>query len=181
MKNVTDQFNRYRECARHLWNSYFVEKTSSAPKWELRDAYDDICTRLFSSLVLVPLGKSGSSKSRSYDASPEPLLFIRVIPVADMRIHVNRDATPGPYWDYLDDLVNGNDLDMRFIDCFDFEVLEFRDFRYYRTRIVASKTRMDIVGRDALVASNNVQIIFNDEPIQNVKKKKGSGEKKRGR
>ena len=58
MKDVTHLLNRYRECVRSLWNAYFMNQESVIPDWDMRDAYEDICVKLFSALVLNRVGRN---------------------------------------------------------------------------------------------------------------------------
>jgi hypothetical protein len=157
---ATQLVNAYRECARNLWNIYFRELLSPENQWDVADEYDEICVMLFSSLVLAPLGQYTAKKAHAYDKSPQPLPFLRVIPSSStgVTIHVNREVTCTGYWDYPFKIVKPSDAVLQFIDHFDFDCLGFRDFQYCRARIAASDHHPELIGRDALLDSNNVRI-----------------------
>lgn len=164
MKDVTQLLNRYRECVRGLWNTYFMNQESFTADWELSDEYEEICVKLFTSLVLNRVGRHMHRKSRAFDQSPEPLSFFRVVPSANdgVPIQVSREKNNSQYWDHPTTLIKPDEADMRFIDFFDFGVLDFRGFQYCRVRIVGSNLNADLVGRDALLECNHINILFDD-------------------
>jgi hypothetical protein len=105
--DITYLMNKYRECVRHLWNSYFLEQLSPEDQWDISDEFDDICTMLFSSLVLNPIGCTSRKKSPGYKQFPEPLPCLHVVPLAESGtpIRINREVGASGYWDYPLDLV----------------------------------------------------------------------------
>jgi len=160
MRNVTLIMNRYRECARNIWNVYFNQQFKVDDQWTILDEYDNICVALFSSLVLNPISRTLDKKSTSYEKRPKPMMFLKVIPLVDtgVPISINRSIECSGYWDYSLTCIKTFDADMMFIDYFDFDMVGFRDFQYCRVRIVASDLYPDLIGRDALIESNNVII-----------------------
>lgn len=165
MRDITKIMNRYRECIRNLWNIYFLEQTSQGDDWDRYDKYEEICGLLFSALVLKFVDRLSCKKSLAYELIKEPILFFRVVPCAEsgVPIYINRDVPCTGYWDYPLNIIKPSDVDMRFVDFFDFNLKGFRDFQYCRVRIVGSNTYSEIIGRDALLESNNVKIIFDEE------------------
>ena len=95
--------------------------------------------------------------SPSYLDSPEPLLFLHVIPNTQMPIEINREMKNHGYLDYPVKSINSEEAKLRFIDFFDFDKLGFRDFEYCRVKIVASSDNPDLVGRIALVQPKYVK------------------------
>jgi hypothetical protein len=75
-------------------------------------------------------------------------------------ININREVKCTGYWDYHLNVIKPADAELRFIDYFDFDILGFRDLQYCRVRIVTSEKYPDIVGRDALIGSNHVNILL---------------------
>lgn len=163
-KDVTKFMNRYCECARHLWNTYFLEHISPQNQWDISDEFDEICTRLFSSLVLHQIGCIAHKKSHRYEQFPEPLLCLSVVPSgeAGVPISINREVKASGYWDYPIECITPSDVDLRFIDFFDFDVVGYRDFEYYRVRVVGSPEYPDILGRDALIKTHYANVFFVD-------------------
>jgi len=164
MQDVTSLLNCYRECVRNLWNTYFVNRTSTEG-WDLFDEYDNICVKLFASLVLNEVDKHTHKKSSAFIQFPEPLLFLHVVPSAKSGIPVNicRKKGDACYWDNPTILIKPDETDMRFIDFFDFDLLGFRDFQYCRARILSSNVNSDIVGLDALLLCNYAKIFLEDD------------------
>lgn len=164
MNDITQTMNVYRECTRNLWNIYFIENITQKNEWDISDEFDDICTLLFSSLVLLPNNCTSYKKSHNYEKSPQPLSCLRVIPTLEegVPIQINREIMRTGYWDFPINIVKPEDVDLRFIDFFDFDLLGFRDFRFCSVRIIGSAIYPDIIGRDALLDSNNVKIFFDE-------------------
>src|SRR5258706_2086236 len=162
MTDVTQILNRYRECVRNLWNVFFWIQLN--PDWDIRDKYEDICVKLFSTLVLDQVSRNDYLKSPPYSKSREPLLFFRVIPSASggVPININREKNTSPYWDHPIKIIKPGEMDLRFVDYFDFDVLQFREYRYCLVKIVASKINTDLVGRDALIECDHISIQFDE-------------------
>jgi len=164
MKNITRLTNIYRECSRNLWNTYFIHNISTRNEWDICDEFDNICVLLFSSLVLIPTGCTTCNKSNYYEKFPQPIPYLKVIPAIDdgVPIQINREIEKSGYWDFGLNFIRPADVDLRFIDYFDFDMLGFRDFKFCHVRIIGSDKYPDIIGRDALLECNDV-IIFFDE------------------
>ncbi|SRR2546422_10528788 len=150
--DVTSLMDSYRECARHLWNCYFSKDAEPGQDWNLRDDFNAIAVGLFRSLVLRKLGREDVEVLPDHIIGRQPLLFLRLEAPAGSAIHVNRSAeiTSG-YWDDPVNRVEPDALDLRFFAYFDWWDLGFRDFAFYRVRIVGSRPHPHLVGRDALL------------------------------
>lgn len=167
MKNITSSVNIYRECARNIWNNYFLNQLTDESMYDLKDEFDDICAMLFSSLVLNGIECDSFIKAKAYEKIQVPLDCLHVIPSSEsgIPINVNRELCKSGYWDYPVSLIKPGDIDMRFIDCFDFGQYQFRDFEYYQVRIVNSTCYPDLIGRDALIKASYAEIYFSQEGI----------------
>jgi hypothetical protein len=131
-------------------------------QWDFRDEYDDICVTLFSCLVLEPAGIFDYKMSPSYLDPPEPLLFLYVIPNAEIPIMINREKMKHHgYWDYPVKYISSEEAKLCLIDFFDYDQLGFKDFRYCRVKIVASNNP-DLVGRVALVEPEHVKFYLKE-------------------
>jgi hypothetical protein len=170
MKDVTARFSSYRECVRHLWNGHLLATIAeSLDPWDRRDEFDDVCTILFGSLVLAPLGVAVESAvtnvlSRGRDSGARAIDWIHVVPRAPVGapILINRDPTSnGGYWDHPLSHVASADVDLRFVRWFDFDELAFRDLKYFLVRI-ASAARADVIGRVALVECEYVDVLVDE-------------------
>jgi hypothetical protein len=150
MTDVTAVLNAYRECVRHLWNTNFWRDAEPSNDWDLQNAFDDVAAQLFRTLVLQKLGHDAEVRP-NYGAEQEPLSFLRLaVTSGQSGIMVNRGVGTG-YWDDPLRLIGQGELDLRFIHFFDWWLLGFREFAFYRARIVASEKHPHLVGRDALL------------------------------
>lgn len=150
MRDVTPLMDSYRECARHLWNTYFQHDAEAPADWDLQGDFDFTVARLFRALVLAKV-RHGDVEVLPDNCAPRtPMSFLHVTIAPRSAILVNRERAGG-YWDHPLTAIETGDLDLRFLQYFDWAVLGFRDFAYYRVRIVGSAKIPDVVGKDALV------------------------------
>ena len=172
MNDVTSRLTHHRECVRHLWNTEFTGLVATSPdEWDLCEAFDDICAALFDALVVEPLGLAPVSRAlRVLRPGSTPLPWLRVVPSlpAATPILINRDPTSDHgYWDHPPERVLPTDVELRFVRWFDFDVLGFRDFRYYLVRIVASP-HPDLVGRAALIECEHTKVWLDETAFPDV-------------
>jgi len=73
------------------------------------------------------------------------------------------DAGPR-YWDHPLKRVAPADVDLRFVDWFDFDALAFRDFKYCRVRVIASP-HAEIVGRAALLECDYARFVLDEDAL----------------
>lgn len=167
---ITHLMNRYRECVRHIWNLFFLELLTEEAQWDISDEFDEICVKLFSSLVLNPMGCLSLKKSSSYERSPIPLPCLSVVPSSELgsaSIHINTEKEKASgYWNYPFDTIKSTDVALCFIDCFDFDKLGYKNLEYYMVRIVDSSKNSDIIGRNALIRANCTQIFFEEGAVE---------------
>jgi len=116
---------------------------------------------LFRALVLHGLDVDDSRLLADYRGDQKPLMFLRLEVEPRSQIMVNRTGTSG-YWDDPVTAIERGDCDLRFIQFFDWWDLGFRDFAFYRVRIVASARYPHLVGRDALVPVTSSVKVFYD-------------------
>ena len=165
MRDITQLVQRHRECSRHLWNTYFWPQAESEQDWDLRDQFEDVSAKLFSSLVLWPIERDSYEFRPAYLVPRREMPFIRVVPNGSCPILVNREVSSG-YWDHPIEEVEEADVDMRFIHHFDWASYGHRDFEFFRVLIVSSISHPELNGRHALVRPLNVTVQF-DEGFQN--------------
>lgn len=161
----------YRECVRNIWNLHFLNQKPELV-YDLKEKFDDICALLFSSLVLSSLGCEFLEKAKAYQPIQQQLDCLIVTPISDsgVPVMVNRDVKPSGYWDYPVNTIKPGDVDMRFIDCFDFGQYQFREFEYFQVRIVGSTRTPDLVGRDALIKATHAKVLYSEKNLQKFKK-----------
>src|SRR5689334_23183210 len=122
--DVTVLMHRYRECARHIWNTYFC---SSLDRPGSEDDYDQIRRSLFQALVV------SHCRNEVQQALP-----VRIAPFESLPILVRRPSTDGNvYWnESVPATVDDDSLQLEFVDYYDFFDSRQKDFRFYRCRIL---------------------------------------------
>lgn len=85
-----------------------------------------------------------------------------VIPRAEagvpIRIEAPRPGDRSRYWDHPISKVKSSDATLEFIDYFDFDHLGYLDFKYVRARITDFPANSGLVGREALLDAEYVDI-----------------------
>jgi hypothetical protein len=159
MTDVTARMNAYRECVRHLWNTQFQAEAEPGHDWDLRDGFNKVAAQLFRLLILRPLDRENWDFQPDHWSPREPFPFLRVVVDTTSEILVNRELASG-YWDHPLKAVHTDELDLRFLQYFDWWDLGVRDWAYYRVRIVGSATHPAVVGKDALLpVGSNVRVL----------------------
>jgi hypothetical protein len=161
--DVTDNITRFREAARHLWNTYFHEQMAGDRAWDLRDAFSSVYVNLFDAMVKFGLPDSAPSIPHLWDGENKVLLEYHVKgKEKELVAMINRTIPASGYWDHPIQRIKPEEADMRLISFFDWNEIGFRDIRYLRVRIIASGNN-EIVGRDALIEADSCHIIFSGE------------------
>jgi hypothetical protein len=167
MTDITERIQGYRECVRHIWNTHFRADAERRNDWDLRDEFCDAALILFRALVLHGLDVAETELLADYRAEQEPLAFLRLVIQTSSQALINRTGASG-YWDDPVTQLEKGDCELRFIQFFDWWVLGFRDYAFYRVRIVASPRYPHLVGRDALVPVTSSVKIFCDIPASDT-------------
>ena len=164
MNDVTHLFSTYRECVRHLWNTYFrtVAGPVTVKDWDVQWEFDTVARAIFSSIVLRPVGLFDYDLSLGWPHEPSALPGFRVVPDGfyGARILINRDLPRGGSWNHPVSLVRPDDVELHLLSLFDFDELGFRDYRYFEVLIHSSPTYPDIVGRVALIEVCHAKVLF---------------------
>jgi hypothetical protein len=166
MTDITDRIQDYRECVRHIWNTHFRAEAERRDDWDLRDEFYDAALILFRALVLKGLDVAETELLPDYRADRQPLLFLRLVIDTSSQALINRTGDSG-YWDDPVTQLEKGDCELRFVQFFDWWDLGFRDFAFYRVRIVASPRYPHLVGRDALVPVTSSVKVFYDIAVTN--------------
>jgi len=162
MNDVTHLFLTYRECVRHLWNTYFRSVAEPSQNWDLRDEFDAIARSIFSSLVLRPLDVFDHELAPEYSADPPVLPGFRIVPAVERGtpIFINRDLPRSGYWDHPVSRVQPDEIEFDLLRFFDFDQLGYRDYRYFEVMVHASTKYPDIIGRAALIEVEHARVLF---------------------
>lgn len=161
MVDITDAVGRYREAARHLWNSAFL---ASKPDWDARDRFSVVATALFDGLVLEPCGISDAHLPALWEARPAHFGRIAVVPATShVPIMINRGVGANGYWDDPVARIAVESMSLRLVDFFDWNELGLREMRFVRVRIVGSAEFPHLIDRYALLDCDHVRLHVLDE------------------
>ena len=148
--NVTVHFQRYKEAARNLWNTYFFNNGSV--NWDDHEIFGEIDKMLFGKIVLDEIAET---KTLAYDVA---ITMFRIRSVNDgLSIIVNRTGDGG-YWDHPVTALVHDEYEIQFESYFDWDDLGIKDYRYMKSRILNSKKHQEIIGHKALIESQHVEV-----------------------
>jgi hypothetical protein len=158
--DITINVTRFREAARHLWNTYFLERAERDKDWDLRDEFSNVYVDLFNSLVKYDLPESAPTIPHLWNGEINVLSEYYVMGKnKELVAMINRTIPASGYWDHPVHQIKSEETDIRLISFFDWDEIGFRNMRYLRVRIVASSNK-EILGRDALVEADNCNVTF---------------------
>lgn len=76
MKDITHLFQKYRECVRNLWNTYFfIDVHLSSYSDDILDRFATIDQQLFATLCLSPIGKLRYFPEYHRETTSKPIPF----------------------------------------------------------------------------------------------------------
>jgi hypothetical protein len=165
---ITPLMDRYCDAASELWNGWFApllgrdfDRPSMETEngWDLRDRYEDVCVDLFASLVLWPLGCHDLQRLpayRSVDQQPVPSIRVESTHPAEIRVAA-KDVHPFQGYDVSITQTDQADLDIRFREFFDFDVMNSRAFEWVHGVVFSSADRPDLLGRSILLRRSDVE------------------------
>ena len=160
---ITDRIEMFREAARHIWNIYFRARAEASQDWDLRDAYSAVYVSLFDAIVRYGLPDGAPPIPHLCDPENKVLKHYRLVSDAELiPAMINRDIPASGYWDHPAKYIALKTADLRLISLFDWDSLGFRDFRYYRARIVAADDS-GLVNRDALIDVSHCGLDYQGE------------------
>ena len=154
--DLTHSMGRFREAARHLWNSALLAQAT----WDVHGDFNEICATLFRAVIVRPVfGEGACEAAAAYGA--DPFSWLKVVPTLEhgTPIKINRTDPPGAYWDHAISRVKPSDVDLWFVDFFDFDNLGFREFDYVAVVIAAYEGHADLAGRPALLEPRHVRFV----------------------
>ena len=167
MKDVTPIFETYRECARHLRNTYF--STRDNEDWDIIEDFEEVAQVLFERLVLVQL-----AEERFCNGEFEPEIGsmvkankIMLVPSSNempVMISRNRDVAGNRYWDHPITRLETDDAVIAFLEYFDWDQFGLIDFRYYLGTIISSSKYPQVIGYQVLVETIHAKVIYDERP-----------------
>jgi len=166
MKDVTSFFETYRECARHLRNTYF--STRENHDWNIIEDFQEVARILFQRLVLCRL-----VVERFCDGHFEPELEsmvkdnrIIIVPSSPrMPVMISRDLSGG-YWDYPIGYLEPDDAQIAFREYFDWDECGLIDFRYYLGVILSSSKYPEVIGHRVLIETIYGKVMYRGDSAE---------------
>jgi hypothetical protein len=162
MDDITDLMNHYRVVARMVWNTGFWTQ-AELRTWDARDQFEQVKKVLFKALVGARI-KPG----HLCDLDVLAEFNLRVIPVTSgpVPIMIQRPSQQGQatYWDDPFKQLSESQAKLQFIDYFDWDLMNYADFQYYRVRIKEFPQQSHLVGREALVEHSHARVFFDSPP-----------------
>jgi hypothetical protein len=151
-KDITGIFQNFRECARHIWNTYFRTLDDGAHK------FINVERELYGTMVLEQIYGDSDYKAdegeyvKSFKVEPsDEIDCINVL----LGNEIQKNYTK---WD--DILITVSKTELRFMEYFDWEDEGIRDYKYIRCRVVKCEDNMDIINKDILIDTDYVKICF---------------------
>lgn len=132
MKDVTQEMLRFKEAARHVWNTYLLE-SSSLMSIEIQDSFEKIERELLRALVLLPVGRPDAADD--YRRAPLPIALraksgLTDVPVQFGSVDQNRNIQWG-----LPSSIPGADISQYcYIEFFDWNPYGHIDRGYVKAR-----------------------------------------------
>lgn len=123
---ITKAVNRYRECARSIWNNYFLEQFQSTKHWDLVESFNRIQQELFDSIVLTP---TLFDDEKIDFILGYPCHQIKLVPAWDDKwdipVEINREkGMRAGYWDHPVKKISSQ-AELSFINFFDWDATGF--------------------------------------------------------
>jgi hypothetical protein len=142
MNRITEQFMTYRECARHVWNTYF--RFLDDGTHQFRNVDDELFAAL--ALTSVPLSVAASYRQ----GIPCPFLIVHptIHPNGTPALYAREDTNRTWRWTPL---VLQSAVLLHFIAFFDWADDGVRDWRYYRARVQGYPADPTLIGSDLLL------------------------------
>jgi hypothetical protein len=157
MRDITDPMNAYRECLRHLWNTYFSGREDVGSSI---DVFSRIEPLLFEGLIENELNYDGES-----DPETLPPPIFKVVPRERAPIIVKFLDEPGQAHRWGDGgniYVGPEDIELDFIEYWDWSQWPIREFEYFLCRIARFQSHPQYEGREALIKAFDGRV-FHDE------------------
>jgi len=161
MQEITELMDHYRNVSRSLWNAGFWS-VQELQNWDSHDLFEEIRKLLFNALVVAQLEK-GDVCCNALDAAGH---IYQVIPSfsgpVPIMIQQPREGDRSKYWDDPVREVRASDVELHFLDYFDWNQMGYVDFQYYRVRIAAFASQPHLVGREALLEHRYARVFTAD-------------------
>ena len=101
------------------------------------------------------------------DLGGEPLPYLRVVPGNDVPIMISREDRASTYWDDPVNRAKGGEIDLRFVNFFDWDNYSDVDYQFYRVLIAGFPSQSHLVGREALLEVSHARVLYEADEAAN--------------
>lgn len=155
--NISSIFDHYRVSARAIWNTAFWPDPDFR-NWDSIEQFHEIEKLMFRELVLAKLDKEWPLQDLFEHALP----FFHIVPLiphgTPIMIQKPRPGAPTGYWDDPVKAVTPGQAELLFVAYFDWDQMDYIDFRYFRVSIKSFDAHPELVGREALIERQHAAV-----------------------
>ncbi len=171
MLDITQLMDHYRNIARSVWNTGFWS-VKDLQNWDAWDRFERVKKILFTALVVAQLEDIGCGYIDATGLTPNYQVVPSGTGLIPIMICRPREGDRNRYWDEPVREVSSLDVQLRFLDYFDWNYMGYVDFQYYRVSIESFRSQPHLVGREALLEPQYARVVFKDDRTS----KAGSGQ-----
>lgn len=132
MEDVTEEMLRFKEAARHVWNTYLLEAGSPLSP-EIQDSFEKIERELIRALVLLPVGMADVADD--YRRVPLPIHLRAKSGLTDVPVQFGSvDPNRNIQWELPCSVPCTDILQYRYVEFFDWNPYGHVDLSYVKAR-----------------------------------------------
>jgi hypothetical protein len=158
MADITGLIYSYRECVRHLWNTYFLPTAGVSVDWSVQHDFHPVEDMLFELMVLDRIGRKRDPMADEY-----PFLSV-IVEAPRTPIEINAGESTGR-WDEPPEYACKGDFSFNLMGLWNWFDGGFRDYGYYLVRISGCVSHPHLVGRRALLPVSEALKVIHEESL----------------
>ena len=163
MTYATELIQRYRQALHHLWNMHFWAHQPFRDYASVQQ-FDRVKLPLFLSLVVDRLGSDLEDPQEIFGDAFKVVPPLTQ-PYGSIPSLLIEDPAAKGVWKVVNGPFKADDIKLSLLDFFDWQILDWRDFRYYLVRIDAFQPDSSWVGCQGLVEVGNVDVLWESPGI----------------
>ncbi len=175
MTLATEIVQNYRLALRTLWNTHYWSNPAYRDYQSVRD-FEKAELLLFRGLVARRLEPLALHSDEIFGSSFRIVPAFRTQQIAVIIVAERIGDTPNFKWDEVSGPFTAKQLKLTLLNFFDWEIENWRDFRYFRVRIQAFEDKPQFIGCDALVEVLHADVLWNVSDEAMVSLGLGAGE-----
>jgi hypothetical protein len=110
---------------------------------------------------LEPLGQSSTLEEPVFGPSYRVVPGHQIGQIPTMFVNMQSEATPSLSWEHITGPFLESEIELTLINFFDWNILNWRDFRYFKVKIRALEKRSALVGKEGLVDVLDADVLWN--------------------